>query len=342
MLGVLRFVFSILVVAAHIINQKPFLHFGFFAVFGFYIVSGFLITLILNQTYKFKFSTFALNRFLRLYPIYYICSGLALTLILSSPAPEKFHPAWAASTSPIDILGNLLIFPFEFYSSSFRLIPPSWSVGVEIICYFLLWLFIARSRMTATATLLLSATYHAFSLYQGHGWFTRYSPFYAALLPFATGACIYFYLPEITKIFAGIEKKAFTVTLSLWLSNLFICGLITTAGSDAFNVFFYANYALIAIMIAILATKPTSRWLKVPGKHLGDLAYPISLLHWPIAFCISKILERPEGGIEFFLYTAAGCIAASSILSRITDNLIEPLRDTVRNRNPQKQQAQAV
>lgn len=77
MLGLMRFILALLVVVSHLTGggASPFFaHWGIFAVFGFYLISGYLMTIILNEKYFFNFTTFALNRFLRLFPIYYTAS----------------------------------------------------------------------------------------------------------------------------------------------------------------------------------------------------------------------------------------------------------------------------
>lgn len=94
MLGMLRFFLAISVVATHLSEGRLFFHYwGAFAVFGFYLISGYLITRVLNDTYKFDFYTFASNRFLRLFPIYYFVAALTLAVILLVPGAKEYHSA---------------------------------------------------------------------------------------------------------------------------------------------------------------------------------------------------------------------------------------------------------
>jgi len=58
---------------------------GVYAVFGFYILSGYLMTLILHSGYGYSWSgvrRFALNRFLRIYPIYWVACLISAGLVL--------------------------------------------------------------------------------------------------------------------------------------------------------------------------------------------------------------------------------------------------------------------
>ncbi|WP_152222791.1 acyltransferase [Pseudomonas sp. SCB32] len=333
MLGIFRFILALMVVLAHISEQKPFLHFGVFAVFGFYIVSGYLMTLVLCETYSFKFAPFAINRALRLYPVYFLTAILAFTAIYITPAPDKFHPAWYMWSRPQDFLGNIFIFPFEFYDAYFRVIPPAWSVAVELVCYFLLWAFVARSKATAVATLLAATTYHIYSLISGMDWQSRYFPFYAALLPFSVGACTY-HFRSLSRLLPTKREKLFTALTIAWVVNLVTCGFLSSFEDKKFNIFFYSNFALLGALIFTLVNSTTVKTFKRSGKILGDLAYPVFLTHWPVAFVISSVvLEGQRRGFDLFWAALLPCIAISFLLSKAADSWIEPLRNSVRSRS---------
>ncbi|MCF8321913.1 MAG: acyltransferase family protein [Flavobacterium sp.] len=82
-MGFLRFILAISVVLAHSSSIYGFgLVGGKTAVQAFYIISGFYMTLILNEKYignNNSYKLFITNRFLRLYPIYWII--LLLTVL---------------------------------------------------------------------------------------------------------------------------------------------------------------------------------------------------------------------------------------------------------------------
>ena len=154
-MGTLRLVFALFVVLGHLCaNVLSVTHWGAFAVTGFYIISGFLITRVLVKVYDFHFKPFFINRFLRLFPLYYMVAAVTLLGIgFVFSQPEQYHAAYAIRYRLMDLLGNLFLFPYEFYDKQFRLVPPTWSVGVELIGYFCLWLFIARSKKTVALSL---------------------------------------------------------------------------------------------------------------------------------------------------------------------------------------------
>lgn len=333
MLGSLRLFLALSVVIAHLTDDVRFFsHWGVFAVFGFYLISGYLITTILHETYSFQFSKFAINRFLRLFPIYYILAIATAFIINLSGGASTFHPAWSIQTRWEDIFGNIFIIPFEFYDSSFRLIPPTWSVAVELVNYFLLWLIVARNRSLAVLTFLIATTYHIGSFMSGADWGRRYYPAYAALMPFSMGALIYFFRSTTSNPISRFGSPVTAISCAAWLINLALCGLTGGAGSKFFNFFFFANLGLFATFLYAALNSP-SKSLKIKwDKELGDLAYPVFLTHWIVGYVMSQyFLNGQRRGMTLFIASLIPIILVSYVLSKIADRLIEPLRSKVRS-----------
>lgn len=333
MLGILRFVLAAFVVVAHLTEGVRFFsHWGVFAVFGFYLVSGYLITLILNETYSFQFSSFAANRFLRLFPIYYVVAIGSALFIFFAPNPGAFHPAWETYRK-LDVVGNGLIFPFEFYNESFRFVPPIWSVAVELINYFLLWLFIARSRTLAVLTLLVALGYHALTFTADMHWISRYAPFYAALLPFALGACIYFARHRLAAWPTSTVQRLAVASFLIWAVNLIGGGLEAGIDGKHFSYFFYVNLVSLYVFVSCIATAPFRSVFSKSGKILGDLAYPVFLTHWIVGYAVSVlVLDGQRRGLPLLAVSALPILGISFSLSWMAERWFEPLRTKVRSR----------
>lgn len=307
------------------------MHWGAFAVFGFYLVSGYLMTRILHETYSFRFSAFAFNRFLRLFPIYYIVAIFSAAAIFLLPSAGDFHAAWRIKLRAVDILGNGLIFPFEFYDASFRLLPATWSIAVELVNYFLLWLIVARNLKLAAITALLALSYHAASGYLGMSWTSRYFPSYAALLPFALGACIYFWSGYIAGLSGRFIRLTAIIASLVWMTNIIVCGMVSGLGKIHYDQYFYLNFASLFVFLACSTHPKLGISLSGSGKILGDLAYPIFLVHWIIGFGVS--LLWPNGvpqGLFLFALSLPFILVASWALAWGADRWIEPLRNRVR------------
>ena len=81
MFGTYRTFLALMVVAQHLGGLQAI---GAYAVFGFYALSGYLMTLIMQKNYGYSpsgISKYALNRFLRIYPIYWVSIVTSVALI---------------------------------------------------------------------------------------------------------------------------------------------------------------------------------------------------------------------------------------------------------------------
>lgn len=147
-MGFLRLFFALNVFFGHsgtIANSIP-------SVESFFIISGFYISLILNEKYteKKKKSNFLFitNRFLRIYPSYWI----VLILLFLLKVHRYDISLNLTSFSLSDIIQNILIFPSvnlfinkgEFIKGFLN--PPAWSLGIEFIFYFLAPFIVRNSK----------------------------------------------------------------------------------------------------------------------------------------------------------------------------------------------------
>ncbi len=265
---------------------------------------------------------------------YYVVALASLSVILVLPAAGDFHPGWKANFEPATFVSNILIFPFEFYDPSLRLVPPIWSVGVELINYFVLWIVVARNRKMAIASVLLTASYHVFSLLTGQQWPSRYFPSYAALLPFSLGACVYFYRDFLSR---RLSPNALVIgslfSFVAWLLNVVICSFVSGLGEPLFSYFFYVNLACLLTLVACLSAHPLNSLFRNSGKTVGDLAYPIFLTHWIIGFMMSELfLGGQERGLLLLAVSVLPILVVSFALSKLTDRWVEPMRAMVRAR----------
>lgn len=332
MLGALRLLLALFVVATHLSGRAFFAHFGVFAVFGFYVISGYLMTLILNDTYRSNSRAFFLNRFLRLFPIYYVIAITTLISINIIPNASEYHKAWLISYRTVDYLGNFLLLPFEFYNSSFRLVPSTWSIAVELVNYFLLWAIIARRWYLPVLFGVTASVYHATCLIFGEPWTALYYPFYAAILPFSIGSGLYFFQKRIKIEPSRFRVKIFVViTFVAFIANVYVDGMFAVEKPDYIKFFFYSNIIIVSALVFALIYVKESKYKKW-DKFLGDLSYPVFLTHWLVGFYVSSILHPDVwSGPDIFWLTALISIIVSLILAHYTEKVVEPIRSRVRN-----------
>ena len=122
------------------------LHLGLWAVYTFFILSGYWISVMYRKKYRLAKApvlTFWCSRYMRLAPVYFACMALALLILRFCSTHwndrDLLHdPVWL--TRALLILSS---------SSQPLLIPPSWTLDIEMQFYLLaplLLLVMARAR----------------------------------------------------------------------------------------------------------------------------------------------------------------------------------------------------
>lgn len=339
MLGTLRLILAYCVLVAHLSPQDwQMTHLGRFAVFGFYILSGFLITRVLHEQYRFDFGPFWANRILRLFPLYYMVLGITLLCIMLLPPSFAMLRSefWnVPNASALDWVNAFLVIPQGFYLEDelrFAPVPVMWSVAVELVCYLMLWTFVARSVFKAFAVFLAAGFYHltVVGMTGSGAWVLIYYPFWAALLPFAAGALIHFANRRITLTGLTFPATALSLGGAVWLTLLGLSCLVKPWSADAVLGLFYASTAALAVLVFML----TATRVRLPGrldKALGDLAYPVFLGHLLVNSLMIWTIGLGGRTAVNLAVTLIVTTLAAYVLVRLQDRLIEPVRERVRN-----------
>ncbi len=302
MFGTYRTLLALMVVALHL-GGIPVI--GAYAVFGFYSLSGYLMTFIMQNNYGYTSGglyKYALNRFLRIYPIYWIALlfSVGLAWYLGSSFTSNYHPAFYLPEDLSELGKNFfLFFPFQERP---RLAPPAWALTVELFFYILIGLGISKSRRRTLIWLGLSIVYHGLIIVFEMGWHQRYYTIPAASLPFATGALIYHFKrpfihftdQKLGRLGPFSAYIIFFVILVNWMFGYL------TAQSE--GVSFYLNYLLCAVMVVVLAEKRVLPYIsRTFDRWMGDFSYPIYLIHYQVGLVVVILfgavnvdLQRPN------------------------------------------------
>jgi peptidoglycan/LPS O-acetylase OafA/YrhL len=329
MFGILRLLLAYLVVISHLMGREYFVHFGYYAVQGFFVLSGFIITAALNEVYRFDGARFWANRLLRLLPLYYVVclATLAVVMLLPKEAGD-FLPTWQRGAGEnYDVLLNLLMFPLQFGQPPFRLVPPFWSVALEIEMYLLLWIVIARRESYAAAALAAGVAYHLACMIDGLDWTMRYVAPPSALVSFPLGALLYFWKK---RGWLNVGPVAVSAAFAAWVGNMTAAGLIFPA-SYTHDLGYYLNIVFLAVLVAGLARVRLDARIHVLDKALGDMAYPLFLVHWLVGFLVSlAFLPQTSRGLMLTIVaTPVGFIAAFG-LAELNGRVTDPVRNYVR------------
>ncbi len=335
MFGFYRTFLAIMVVALHI-GGIPWL--GGYAVFGFYMLSGYLMTLIMQRTYGYTVQgvgMYLLNRFLRIYPLYWLSVLLTLLLIylLGEVFVADYHKAMLYPVTFTDIIKNIfLLFP---NLETVRLTPPAWALTVELCFYVLIALGISKHGKMTLIWLGVSVMYHIVAWFTG---WDRYFSVFAASLPFALGSALYFYRDKVLSSLFG-NKDGLVAYLPLLIVLLmainWYIGFLLTRSHE---LFFYTNIVLCALMLVVLSSYKSLPWLsKKSDVYWGDFSYPIYLIHYQVALVVLYIaqqngfaLQRPD--ILLMWLTIPAVFLAAWLLMVLIERPIERLRSQVKEK----------
>ena len=311
-LGTYRYILSLLVLISHL--WQDMIHGpAAYAVYGFYVLSGFLMTLILNEKYGFKASGIARylkNRALRIYPVYWLACAFGLivyTFALSNGInASSLNPAARIPEDTVDFILNIALNPIS--NPEGRLVSVSHALGIELGAYILI-LFFGRNTSASFTMAICSLIAICAEGFSSLSFVSRYNGFMTSMLPFATGALLYHYKDNLK--FACSPK----LSLFAWIIN----GVVWLWNDQyPWTVGLYVSIFFSAWVTLSLYQAQTTRL----DKFLGDLSYPVYLLHTSCGILILCLADKWESRSFTFM-----CIsfAVTTLLSVIVIKYFDPL-----------------
>lgn len=334
MFGTYRTLLALMVVLLHY-AKVPFI--GQYAVFGFFALSGYLMTLIMQSNYGYTphgMAAYALNRVLRIFPLYWLCCLIALAILIAlGPAhTTEINPTFFVPENSRQWTRN--IFLILGFNSPGALISPAWALTVELFYYICIGLGLSRNRQITVVWLVASIAYTAWLIGSGAPFGERYNSIAAASLPFSTGAFIYHWRGELSRLFSPLTAKAYSPAV---LFGVIILNWTVARYSGALPGWgFYANFLLCALMIISLFNRKHLKFVsKRLDNWLGELSYPVYLVHYPLGFLFVVIYEKmgfdfegPE--LTVFLFWLPPLILISWLLAAGVEAQVEKLRTAVK------------
>ena len=331
-MGLIRFLLAYSVVVGHFTFFPTYRLVGTdTAVEAFFVLSGFYIAMIWDTQYS-SVKDFWINRFLRLYPAYFVIAFANLIFNLIEPGSLQnifsFPPLlsiylvftnatmifqdWAMF---LGLQNGHLHFVSNFNDSNppiwrYLLIPQAWTLGVEISLYILAPLLFIRKFKYIFLILLLSMLIRIYLLMHGKGddpWNYRFFPNELAL--FMLGAVAY-------RFYANIQfssNPALFQLLGKWFATLIIAFIFFFPNITADYAFKKGLFYLL-LASAIPFIFYYSKSSKV-DRFIGELSYPMYLV-WALRIDVVGPIVRffeitSENGIGVVSY---GYIILMSVL----------------------------
>jgi peptidoglycan/LPS O-acetylase OafA/YrhL len=274
MLGTTRFLLSLIVIVNHfwwpVDNML-----GFHAVTAFYIVSGFLMTRVIREVYGLNaqgIRIFLINRMLRILPAYWIFLLVSLLLIAVLPRNFGFGNLLATPQTTHDWIANLTLIDLAWADR--KVVPPAWSLGVEVLFYLLMPVALARSSRSVEIWVTASVAITAALLLAGVGFGYRYYPAYAASLFISLGAACYTH----GHLIRHYTLPGWAVIPTL---GIFLCFpvLVEQVGVSHLTWGYYGAALLFCILLVSIANGKPPRY-PAADHWLGELSYPLYLSHF--------------------------------------------------------------
>ncbi len=346
MFGTYRTFLALIVVVHHLISIPVI---GHYAIHGFFILSGYLMTLIMVNTYGYSFQgfrSFAVNRFLRLYPSYWIvlCFTLLAIAYYGEENATQYREFIFFPDSISNLIQNFTLIFFDLFPNqvSPRLSPPTWALTIELLFYLLIALGISKSRTSTAIWFVCSLLYMISTHILNLDYSYRYSIIIAGTLPFSIGAMIFHFHPSLN--FSTLKKSrplVFSVLLLLFTLNCLFGVAHYKSGLPSYGttLSFYANYLLNALIIVYLINVKTPLISPALDSKIGDYSYPIYLMHWQTGFIASMLVWSSPirgnsiEGVVSLIVALLLCFFLSWLIIRYIDRPIERLRTQIKKKS---------
>ena len=324
----------------------------------FYIISGFLISYVLLDTKSYKnISTFYLNRYLRLYPIYLCVAALTFIFLFVTKQNYLFDiyekiPKLAIILlvfSNIFLFGqdwvmfsgienNLLIFTHDFSDSEVilykgLLVPQAWTLGVEL-SFYVLAPFILRKKSTIFCLLFISLAIRLYLLKIGVGnkdpWTYRFFPTELAL--FLMGALSHQILLPFYKQFKP-ERLKIISTFATYFLVIFSLAYFLIPLKEIYKVSLLFVFFIMLIPFTFIFQN-NSRI----DRYIGNLSYPIYINHMLVIWFITYLANiiGIDNRYIFSISSVLITIIFAAILHKYVGIPLEKIRNSIKIIYPQE------
>ncbi|MDH5231733.1 MAG: acyltransferase [Gammaproteobacteria bacterium] len=321
MFGYLRFFLASLVLLSHVDLSVQGANPGVAAVVVFYMLAGFVVCNLFSKVFvadKPLFFQFYYERFLRIFPLYLFVLALTILFLFTT---NFGSPKFEFSA----MLSNMLIVPLNYFmildntilqEPNWWLIPPAWSLGVELQAYLLLPFIIYYRNIKIVLGLISLCIFCAACFGVIHTNYFGYRLLPGVFFIFILGVCIYNTASE--KRDADIFDKYFPSFVYIMLILMLI-----VLGIFRKLLEVYVVETIIGLLVGIPVISFLARIRKnIPLNHvLGDLSYGIFLSHFLAIWMVEHFLlvDRLANG---YLYIVV-VFSISLLISLLAVFLIE-------------------
>lgn len=304
---------------------------GYLAVDFFFVLSGFVVAHAYEEALRGPLSlgSFALRRAIRLYPLAILgaVAGFALLILKWHSFPEKVDPLPHILISGL-LNGLLLPTPFGGEASHHELFPgngPLWTLFFELAANlaWAAWGPHLRTRTLLTVVAIAGLALVALSWKAG----TANLGFDLATAP-AGAARVCFGFPLGVVLFRLLGNSAWTSRLRSdrtgpAIVGILLLAILTMPQTTSSSIFAAWDIVSILFLLPILVVIGIAQGKSGHfGDFLGELSYPIYVLHFPVLLLASGLHQSTLANVPVAVIAVAaiaGVIAAALFALRFCD-----------------------
>jgi len=303
---------------------------GMHAVYGFFVLSGFLMTLVISERYTTHYKgliKYAINRFLRIFPTYWTIIVISLIAILILSPDDILIRSISYPKTLSDFVKNLFIIGLEG-GYKLRLVPPAWSLSIELVYYAVIPVVLAFGNKKGILIWFLISI--VLTIIQAFGVADikyKYTALLTGSLPFSFGSLLYFYKDSLGIIF----RKYIVVTFALFLTFALTSKSFTsTPQYGAYISIIFTGLLIIGLFNLDKSNYPV--WVLKLDKFLGDIAYPVFLIHWLVAGILTHTIFSPKDykTLPFFIVSFIIVNLLSIGIHYLLEERVNKIRDSVK------------
>jgi peptidoglycan/LPS O-acetylase OafA/YrhL len=320
MFGYLRFFLATLVIMSHLGIKLWRFDLGVLSVVVFFMLAGYVVTDLLIRVFepsKNLILRFYAERCLRIFPLYLYSLALTIAFLLVTGFGNPVF-------NPIHLLSNILVIPlnyFMFFNNSILqdpneyLVPPAWSLGLELQAYLVLPIVIFSRRVKRVAAIASLSVFTIINLFAIQPDYFGYRLLPSNLFIFILGSCIYKMTrskdaSRIDRIFPVICILAILICDIILVifrqSNSEVIGHLTQSYTSEISMGVFLGIPCVYCISA-------ARNFKLPFNRLiGDLSYGIFVSQYIAIWSLTKLCP------EFELKSFGGVAAVLSIALSIS------------------------
>lgn len=355
-IGLLRVLLALSVVIEHSSKNTGFnFASGVVAVEMFYMISGFYMAMILKNKYH-KYRSFITNRFLKIYPIYYVILfatiffGLAMYLIKGNWETLQYYATFVSHLHPftlltllltnilifgqdvvmflgVDMRSGLLYFTDNFRTSNpgvwnFLLVPQAWTLAIELMFYLIAPFLVKLKTSSIVSMMMLSGSFRLLLIRFGlknDPWNYRFFP---TELVFFLAGILAFRIYWKIRHNASVTFRSYTRNISIGVC-LLIIGFHSLPIPELYKLWGYYLIFWLALPYMFSYSKNL-----ILDRKLGELSYPIYISHVLVISVLSlhAIQTRLSSTPVFVLATIIFTLILSALLVKYIQEPIEKYR----------------